>query len=50
MPQQYDQVADLTGEAKLSAFLNAISSSVAKTMMQLPEQLSYMEQCCCAST
>lgn len=46
MPQQHHQVADLMGDEELSGFLNAISSSVDKTVMQLPPHLDYVKQYC----
>ena len=46
MPQQHHQVADLMGDAELSGFLNAISASVDKTVMQLPSHQAYVKQYC----
>jgi tryptophan halogenase len=46
MPRQHHQVADLMGDAELSAFLNGIRSSVERTVMQLPSHQAYVQQYC----
>jgi tryptophan halogenase len=46
MPKQHHQIADLMGDAELSGFLNSISSSIAKTVMQLPSHQAYVQQYC----
>jgi tryptophan halogenase len=46
MPEQHHQVANLMGDEELSGFLNAISSSVDKTVMQLPSHQAYVKQYC----
>lgn len=46
MPQQHHQVADLMGDAELSGFLDAIRSSVDKTVLQLPTHQAYVERYC----
>jgi tryptophan 7-halogenase len=48
MPQQHHQVADLMGDEELSAFLDAIRSSIDKTVAQLPAHQAYFERYCAA--
>lgn len=50
MPRQHHQIADLMGDAELSGFLNSISSSIAKTVMQLPSHQAYVQQYCSSAS
>lgn len=45
-PRQHHQTADLMGDEELSHFLNNISSSIDKTVMQLPQHQAYVEKYC----
>ena len=46
MPRQHHQSADLMGDEELSHFLGNISSSIDKTVMQLPQHQDYVEKYC----
>jgi len=48
-PQQHEPVADLMGDAGLSSFLDGVESSAEKTMPQLPDHQTYVEQYCKAA-
>ncbi|MCB1609443.1 MAG: tryptophan 7-halogenase [Xanthomonadales bacterium] len=45
-PHQHHPVADLMGDAELSAFLNNIRQKVEHTVRQLPEHQGYVERYC----
>ncbi|HEX9173998.1 MAG TPA: tryptophan halogenase family protein [Telluria sp.] len=45
-PRQHHQTADLMGDEELAHFLGNISSSIDKTVMQLPQHQEYVEKYC----
>jgi tryptophan halogenase len=45
-PAQHHPVADLMGDAELSAFLDGIRNSVDRTVRQLPSHQDYVEKYC----
>jgi tryptophan 7-halogenase len=46
MPRQHHPVADLMGDAELSAFLDSISAPIERTIAQLPPHHTYVERYC----
>src|ERR1044072_9518196 len=46
LPRQHHPVADLMGDEEMSRFLGDISSSIKRTVAQLPAHQAYVEQYC----
>ncbi|MFL6672289.1 MAG: tryptophan halogenase family protein [Massilia sp.] len=46
LPQQHHQTADLMGDEELAGFLDAIKSSIDRTVAQLPAHQAYVERYC----